>query len=103
MNSTEVIRQRSDKLARQVYGFTLDPDTCELVLDRYEYQERLSHQKRWATLQQWHRNLIDMFKGGIDLSQVPLDQMIIEAAKRNFIKTLRVVKTPTEQKENDTE
>jgi hypothetical protein len=97
MRSVEVVRERSDKLARQVYTFALDPVSFELVLGSYEYQERLTIRKRWVSIQQWRRDAVKFFTGGIDLEKIPLDPAIIAAAKNIFTKNLRVVKEPTPQ------
>lgn len=95
MEPVEVIRVRSDLLARQVYEFGFNEPTCELYLQSYQYQERLSKRKRWAICQQWRRDVADMFTGGISLDAIPLDQPIIDAAVEKFKKQVTVVKEVT--------
>lgn len=98
-NTIEVERIRGDRLARQVYTFRYDIMSHELVVDSYEYAERLSKWKKWVPIQQWRRDLQGAFKGGIELRKIPLDPEIVEAAKILFNKNLRVVKEPRYAKE----
>lgn len=98
MSTVEVTRTRSDKLARQTYGFYYDPVHHVLVLDQYLYQERLTTRKRWTTCQQWLRSAADFFHGRIELKDIPIDPAIIEAAKHQFSLKLGVVKeVPTDE------
>lgn len=91
-HTVEVTRFRGDKLARQVYTFAYDTMTHELVLDSYEYSERLSKWKKYIPIQQWRRDLAGSFHGGIEIKKIPLTPEIQEAAKTLFTNTLRVVR-----------
>ena len=85
-NTVEVVRVRGDKLARQVFTFRYDIVSHELVLDSYEYGERLSKWKKWVPIQQWRRDLRGVFHGGVEFKRIPLEEDIREAAKTLFIK-----------------
>jgi len=98
-NTVEVSRMRGDKLARQVFTFRYDIMSHELVLDTYEYSERLSKWKKFIPIQQWRRDLRGVFNGGIEFKKIPLEDDIREAAKTLFIKNLRVVKEPKYEKQ----
>lgn len=91
---TSVTRERSDKLAKQVYTFMYDMTTHELVLDTYKYYERLSRYKHYTVVAQWGRDLQDAGYFGVDLKKIPLDDQIKEAARTLFVKGLAVVKIP---------
>ena len=91
---TAVTRERSDKLAKQVYTFQYDMMTHELVLDSYKYCERLSRYKKYVVVAQWERSLQDAGYFGIDIRKIPLDDQIKEAARTLFVKGLAVVKVP---------
>lgn len=95
MHTVTVERVRADKLAKQVYDFRYDSTTHELVLEGYKYMERLSKHKRYYPIQEWRRDLVGMFSGGIDFGSIPLDPQITDAARTMFLNTLEVVKQPT--------
>lgn len=104
MKTVAVTRERGDKLAKQVYTFAYDALTHELVLDSYEYCERLSRWKRYAIIAQWRKDLQDVLYTGVDLNKINLDEQIKHAAIVLFTKGIGVVKVPKnilEQLENE--
>jgi hypothetical protein len=90
--TVEIIVDRADKLARQVYGFKYVPEFHALILETYSYMERLTRKHKWAPCQQWIRQAHDVFRGGITLERIPITPTVMDAAVRQFARTVVVLK-----------
>lgn len=92
MKTVEITVQRADKLAQQLYGFVYLPELHALILETYRYEERLTWRHKWVVCQQWIRAAQGIFTGGITLKGIPITPAVLDAAKRKFIKDMKVLK-----------